>query len=204
MESFSCGGKKGMGEGVTRLSQELDEALAGDGMAGGQAPDDGGLIVKLARLRHEDYPGRGAIGILPLFVVGHEAMPATEWQEWVRETGFAHYGSAYAEKMAKQGVDLKEMLPTAPFGREMRLGEKAESFAGEWSWLDQAGHLIEMIDKWPQLYNLLADNIEEEEMTLREFINRAYRLPSPRDVGEGRFSTLGDIIGRGVMVLPHW
>lgn len=169
-------------------------------------PECMGLLVKLLDLRHENYPGRDARGILPIVVTGHEGMSERDWSKWVRENAVINYGPAQAERFVETGVDLKEMLPTAPFGRAMRLSrtEGWRSTAVDFRYLDQAGLLISMVEQWPSLYNLIAENMAEEQMTLRELVDRIRALPSPWEVGKGRMITLGDLIGRTAVLTPNW
>jgi hypothetical protein len=183
------------------LSEQLGLAMAGAGPARiDPAAQADGLIVKVARLRHDTYPGRDAQGVLPVFVVGHEAMDETSWSDWVREHGIAHYGAGFTEKVIRDGIELKEMLPTAGFGRHMRKGTRIRR-----STLEQASNLITAVEKWPQLYNTIATELGEDEMTLRGFLDKIHNLPSPWDVGRGTYTTLGDIIGPpGHMVLGNF
>jgi len=160
-----------------------------------------GLIVKVARLRHDAYPGRDAQGVLPVFVVGHEAMDETAWNDWVREHGIAHYGAGYTERVIRDGIELKEMLPTSGFGRHMRRGAQRNSGYV----LNNAANLITAVEKWPGLYNLIATEMGEEEMTLREFLDKVRNLPSPWELGAGAYTTLGDLVGPPQhMVLPDY
>ena len=160
-----------------------------------------GLIVKVARLRHEAYPGRDARGVVPVFVVGHEAMDEADWRDWVREHGIAHYGAGYTERVIRDGIDLKEMCPTSGFGRHMRLGRSQNAYA--YYPLRQAESLITAAEKWPGLYNLIADEMGEQEMTLREFLDKVRNLPAPWELGAGAETTLGDLVGPPLhMVLP--
>lgn len=185
---------------MSTLSEQLEQATRPF------PPSAGGLLVKVANLRSADYPGRDAHGVLPVIVTGHEAMSEHGWKRWVRETGMAHYGSGYVERVLLHGVDLKEMGPTMPFGRAMRLctERKWKSEARRWTELDSAAGLLDLVEKWPSLYNSIAEEMAEEQVTLREFMDRVYNMPTPREYGEGRYTTLGDIIGRGVMLLPDF
>lgn len=185
------------------LSEQLGGAMAAmDTVAVvNPAAQPDGLIVKVASLRHDAYPGRDAAGVLPVFVVGHEAMDEAAWGDWVREHGIAHYGAGYTERVIRDGIELKEMLPTAGFGRHMRKGEPRLSGY----MLNSAANLITAVEKWPGLYNLIATEMAEQEMTLREFLDRARNLPSPWEMGAGADTTLGDLIGPpGHMVLPDF
>lgn len=174
--------------------------------------DDAGLIVKLARLRHDSYAGRDAHGVLPLIVVGHESMTEAAWKGWIRKVGYAHYGSGYVDRVLVHGVELKEMEPTRPFGRSIRVCTENtwKSRAARWKYLDAVSAVVNAVEKWPSLYNTIAEHMVEEAMTLREFVGRVGELPSPigmPDV-EGMYSTLGDIIdgpiGGRPMVLPDY
>ncbi len=188
------------------LAEMLEQAM---GMASVEAPTessppgDRGFLVKCVRLGNESYPGRPAHGILPVFVVGHESMSESAWKEWVRRVGYEAYGPGYTERCLKEGIDLKQMVPTAPFGRSMRLKEGSRSTIGR-RYLDQAAYLMNVVDKWPSLYNTIAQDMGEEVMVLGAFMDRVSRLPSPHEVGEGQHSTLGDLIGRGMMLLPDF
>ena len=178
------------------IARQLQEALVGaDGPMGRQGPIDSyDFIVKLLRLSHDAYPGRDAHGVMPLVVVGHKSMDESQWRTWVRENGVAHYGPAYVERVLEEGgIELKEMLPTAGFGRQMRSGG-VRSVIREYSYLDRAGEVLTMIEKWPSLYNLIADEMAEEEMTLSEWVDRVTNLPSPLELGRGAFTTLGDLL----------
>jgi hypothetical protein len=185
---------------VARLSEQLGTAIRPG------PPDCRGLIVKLARLRNESYPGRDAHGVLPMLVVGHEMLSEAEWARWVKEKASAPYGLAYAAKLAKQGIDLKDMLPTAPIGREMRVRQEDRSVSesGRYHYLNMAGAILTMVERWPSLYNLIAEELSEQEMTLSEFVERVRTMPSPWEIGEGRYYTLGDLIGRLIVVTPSW
>ena len=172
-------------------------------------PSQGGLLVKLLRLTNSAYPGREANGTLPLVVVGHEALGEADWKRWVRENAVAAYGPAQAERFAKGGVDVKEMLPTAGFGRAMaEAGRQAQSVSrfprlefGEN--LEELQGVVMMVEKWPPLYNLIAEELAEEEMTLKEFIGRVRAMPSPREIGGRQYLTLGDLLGRSIHILPQ-
>jgi len=185
---------------VARLSEQLGMAMRPG------PPSCEGLVVKLADLRNDNYPGRDAHGVLPVLVVGHEMMSESEWSQWVKEKASSPYGMAYAAKLAKQGVDLKDMLPTAPIGREMRVRqeERSVSESARYRYLNMAGAIIAMVEKWPSLYNLMAEELSEQKMTLSEFVERIRAMPSPWEIGEGRDITLGDLIGRLVVVTPSW
>lgn len=174
-----------------------------DGQEHTEPPSDGGLLVKLVRHRHGSTPGREAHGILPVLVVGHEGMSEDAWRMWVRKTGTSAYGTAYAERCAREGVDLKEMTPTAAFGRSMRLIESPRSTFGR-RYLDQATYVLNVVEKWPSLYNVIAGTMGGHTMSLRKFVEQISRLPPPHEVGEGQHSTLGDLIGRGMMLLPDY
>lgn len=192
------------------IADQIEEAIAithlgmGKAISAATEPmEDGGLLVRLVKLRHGSYPGREAHGILPVLVVGHEAMSEDNWRMWVRTVGTPAYGPAYAERAAQEGIDLKEMTPTAAFGRSMRLNETQRSTIGR-RYLDQAVYLLNVVEKWPSLYSIIATEMVEQTMSLRVFMDRISTLPSPHEVGEGQFSTLGDLIGRGMMLLPDY
>ena len=183
-----------------RLSEQLVDSIRSD------PPNSSGLIVKLAHLSSTNYPGRDARGVFPVFVVGHEAMTEGSWQEWIRERIAGAYGAAAAAKLASQGVDLKDMLPSAAIGRQI---VKYEGLEAPGVHKDRnllfAARLIEMAEKWPQLYNLIAREMVEEEMTLSSFVDRIKQMPCPFDLGQGGvYSTLGDLIGREVILTPEW
>lgn len=183
------------------LSEQLGAAIATPPLPAEGAVDplmrSDGLIVKVARLRHDAYPGRDARGVLPVFVVGHEGMDEADWRDWVREHGIAHYGAGYTERVIRDGIDLKEMCPTSGFGRHMRAGingQGASSGYGAYP-LRQAESLITAAEKWPGIYNLIADEMAEQEMTLREFLDKVRNLPAPWELGAGAETTLGDLVG---------
>lgn len=185
---------------MDRLSEQLATAVRGESLYGG------GFIVKLLKLTNENYPGRGAHGVLPLVVVGHEGLEESEWAEWLRENGTEVYGVAYTNKLVETGVDLKEMMPTAPLGRMLRRSkvERWRSLARNYLYVNRAGAILTMVEKWPSLYNLMSEEMAEEEMTLSVFVDRVYNMPAPWELGAGRDITLGDLIGRGVVVTPNW
>ena len=178
-----------------RLSEQLGVAISPI------LPDCEKLIVKVARLHNENYPGRGAHGVLPVLVVGHQDMSESEWASWVRINGMGPYGLAYASRLATEGVDLKDMLSTAPMGRQMRKPGGGPNY-DHFSSIDRAGYVLKLVEQWPSLYNLIAEEMGEETMTLSEFVRRVQELPSPQEVGEGRMVTLGDLISRLVTITP--
>lgn len=182
------------------LSEQLADAVRSEVLR------SGGFVCKLLRLTHEDYPGRAAHGTLPLVITGHEALDGAEWGAWVRENATAAYGVAYAQKLVETGVDLKAMLPTAPLGRLLRISKEAKwkSLASRYRSLNEAGAILALVEKWPSLYNLMAEEMAEEEMTLDTFVERVRNMPTPWEVGQGRDLTLGDLIGRGVVMTPNW
>lgn len=164
---------------------------------------DSGLIVKLLRLRHDAHPGRSASGVLPLVVVGHQSMEDRVWRRWVRENGIPHYGAAITERMVDGGIDLREMAPTAAFGRQMRDYRKNVRTFSNFSYLDRAEQILTAVEKWPSLYNIVATEMAEQEMTLDQFVGRIMQLPPPRELGAGAYTTLGDLLlPPGGMVLP--
>lgn len=186
-----------------RLSEQLQMAVHP------VPPDQEGLIVKLLRLENSAYPGREANGVLPLVVVGHEALGEADWRRWVRENATAAYGPAQAERYAKGGIDIKEMLPTAGFGRAMAEAERRANSATGRNVMDRRRGLqkvqgiVVMVEKWPSLYNQVAEELAEEEMTLREFVDRVWAMPSPTEIGGRQYLTLGDLLGRSIHVLPR-
>jgi|GEM_PF-6310063 len=181
-----------------RLSEQLGSALSF------APPDDAGLIVRVLRLSNDRYSAQEAAGILPVRVVGHEGLDQRSWQRWIRENAVSAYGSAGAERMVTDGVDLREMDPTRAFGRNLRSKGSWKSEASKHWTLNNALYVLTLVEKWPSLYNLIASEMSEEDMTLSEFVGRLYQLPTPREAGEGRFSTLGDMIGRNVVVTPSY
>ena len=182
------------------LSEQLADAVKGEMLA------SDGFRVKLLRLNHESYPGKAVHGVLPLVVVGHEALSDAEWADWLRENATAAYGTAYAQKLVETGVDLKAMLPTAPLGRLLRISkdQRWKSLATRYRSVNEAGAILALVEKWPSLYNLMAEEMAEEEMTLATFVDRVRNMPTPWEVGQGRDLTLGDLIGRGVVLTPNW
>jgi len=123
----------------------------------------------------------------------------------VRENAIGAYGLAYAEKMVEGGVDLKEMLPTAPFGRALALSEQRARQAsvsdrwghrGEFRHLGRAQGVLMVVEKWPSLYNEIVDVLSEQVMTLQEFIASVEALPPPTEMRGRQYLTLGDLIGR--------
>lgn len=180
-----------------RLSEQLGSAIRPG------PPDCGRLVVKLARLHNENYPGRDAHGVLPVFVIGHQDLTESEWTAWVRLNAMGPYGLAYASKLATEGVDLKDMLSTAPMGRQMRKPGGGVNYS-RFNFLEQAGYILTLVEKWPSLYNLIAEEMGEQRMTLEEFVRRVQELPSPQEIGQGRYVTLGDLISRLVTVTPDF
>lgn len=181
-----------------KLSEQLDSALSF------APPDDAGLIVRVLRLRNDRYPGQEMTGILPVRVVGHEGLDQRSWQRWIRENAVSAYGSSAAERMISDGVDLREMDPTRAFGRSLRSKGTWKSEASQHWTLNHALHMLTLVEKWPSLYNLISTEMAEEDMTLQEFVGRLFQLPTPREVGEGRFSTLGDLVSRNVALTPNY
>ena len=180
-----------------RLSEQLSLAVNPN------PPNCEDLIVKIARLHNEDYPGRDAHGVLPVMVVGHQSMTESEWSAWVKRNAAIPYGIAYAARLATEGVDLKDMLPTASIGRQMRDPGGGDNYS-HYHDLTHAGYILKLVEQWPSLYNLIAQEMGEERMTLSEFVRRVQELPSPREIGDGRMVTLGDLIGRNVTVTPDF
>jgi len=186
------------------FAKQLEEAMIGaDVEKASVGPvDEGGFIVKLMRLRHDNYPGRDAHGVLPLVVVGHESMNQDSWNRWVRENGVTNFGAAYTEKLIRDGIELKEMLPMTGFGRAMRKNG-LRSDVHNYSYVDRAGEVLTMVEKWPSLYNSIAEEMAEQEMTLEKFVRRVENLPSPLELGRGADTTLGDLLPPlNGMVLP--
>jgi hypothetical protein len=178
-----------------RLSEQLADVLK-------PSPYDSGLfIVKLLNLTNENYPGRDACGVLPLVVVGYEGMSRSNWSRWVKEQATSAYGTSYANKLAETGIDLKEMTSTSSIGRYMR---KSGFSYPTWDILDNANSILSMVEKWPSLYNTIAEEISEEPMTLSEFINRVRRLPTPYNINKGKYSTLGDLLGATMVPTPDF
>jgi len=136
-------------------------------------------------------------------VVGHQDLSEAEWAAWVKMNATAPYGVAYAARLATEGVDLKEMLPTAAMGRQMRKPGGGSNYS-HYSYIDRAGYVLKLVEQWPSLYNLIAEEMGEERMTLAEFVRRIQELPSPQEVGDGRMVTLGDLISRQVTVTPDF
>ncbi|MBW2169346.1 MAG: hypothetical protein JRG69_08820 [Deltaproteobacteria bacterium] len=182
------------------LSEQLADAVNSEVLS------SSGFRCKLLRLTHENYPGKAVHGVLPLVVIGHEALTDVEWGGWLRENATAAYGTAYAQKLVETGVDLKAMLPTAPIGRLLRISKEAKwiSLANRYQYVNEAGAILTLVEKWPSLYNLMAEEMAEEEMTLETFVERVKNMPTPWEIGQGRDLTLGDLIGRGVVLTPNW
>lgn len=166
---------------------------------------DEGLIVKLLRHRHDAYPGRSASGILPLVVIGHRSMESSVWRRWVRENGIPHYGAAITEKMIEGGIDLREMNPTAALGRKLRdYRNGLTSSLYNFSFLDRAAEILDAVEKWPSLYNLIAAEMSEQEMTLDQFVGRIMRMPPPKELAAGAYTTLGDLLLPPGSVTPNF
>lgn len=181
-----------------KLSEQLDSALSF------APPDDGGLIVRVVRLNNASAPGQEMTGIVPVKVVGHEGLDTRSWQRWIRENAVSAYGPAGADKIVRDGLDLRELEPTRAIGRNLRSKGSWRSEARNHWTLNNALYVLSLVEKWPSLYNLIATEMAEESMTLREFVDRMYQLPSPVNHGEGRYSTLGDLIGRNVVLTPSF
>ena len=179
-----------------KLSEQLIAAMRPS------PPATNGFIVKMVRLTHEDFPGRDAQAILPVFIVGHEEMSRQDWVKWLKEHATECYGASYAAKLVETGVDLRDMMATAPLGRVLRT--KAEWTQGNLTPLEQAAAILTMVERWPSLYNLMAEGMADEEMTLRTFTDRVYAMPAPWEIGRGRYHTLGDLISRLVVVTPAY
>lgn len=157
--------------------------------------DAGGLRVKLLKLSHDRYPGRDAAGVLPIVAVGHEGMAESDWKEFVREVGTLHYGPAQAQRMIETGVDLKEFGPASAFGRQLATVTEE----GRRWYMGQFGDIMEAAERYPSLYNSIAQTMAEQTTTLRDLVSRVMRLPSPAEVGQGRYTTLGDMLGRSTV-----
>jgi hypothetical protein len=142
-------------------------------------------------------------GVLPVLVVGHQDLSEHEWASWVKMQAMAPYGIAYASRLAEEGVDLKDMMPTTALGRHMRKPGGGSNYS-RFEYLDRAGYILTLVEKWPSLYNLISEEMKEQRMTLVEFVRRVQELPSPQEVGQGRYSTLGDLISRLVTVTPDF
>jgi len=162
-------------------------------------PSPRGFIVKLVRLTNEDFPGRDAQAILPLFVIGHEEMARQDWVGWLKEHATECYGAAYATKLTETGVDFRDLLPTAPLGRVLR---QSNGLRLDFSALERLEAILTMVERWPSLYNLVAEEMADEEMTLTTFTDRVYAMPAPWEIGQGRYHTLGDLISRLMVRTP--
>lgn len=166
---------------------------------------DSGLIVKIMRHRHAAYPGFDVAGTIPMVVVGHQSMEGKVWRRWVRDNGIPHYGAAFTEKMIEHGIAVREMMPTAAFGRQMRdYTKNVRATNNTFSVLDRAEWVLTAAEKWPSIYNKISE-WAEEEMTLEEFVDRVMQLPPPFELGRGAYTTLGDLVPpMGGMVLPDY
>jgi hypothetical protein len=180
------------------LSEQLESAMSF------VPPDDGGLIVLITKLDNSTNPGQEMMGIFPIKVVGHEGLDARSWERWIRENAVSAYGVGAADRMAREGIDLRELDPSRAIGRNLRSAGAQKSGAMRYWTLNSALHMLSLVEKWPSLYNLIATEMAEESMTLRQFVDRMYQLPSPLNSGEGRYSTLGDLIGRNVVLTPSF
>lgn len=181
-----------------KLSEQLDSALSFS------PPDDAGLIVRVVRFDNASRPGQEAQGIVPVFVMGHEGLDQGSWRRWIRDNAVSAYGPAGAERMVGAGLDIRELDPTRSFGRSLRSTRGWKNEARNHYYLDLALRTLALVERWPSLYNLIADEMSEQDMTLREFVDRVRQLPSPQEVGEGRYMTLGDVIGRNVVMTPNY
>lgn len=181
---------------MTTISEELGLAIRPF------PPGAEGLLVKVVRLTAENYPGRDAAGILPVFVVGHEEMTPSDWRSWVRRVGTVAYGPGYTERVVDEGVDLRDLNPTAGFGREMRV-----EFGGDKKWrpLSNVVAIIEAVTRWPHIANAIVENFANgDPVTLREFLHFVNEQPSPVEAGGNRGLTLGDLLFRGPSTLGGW
>lgn len=181
-----------------RLSEELGTAISF------APPDDAGLILRIVKMDNPMRQAQEVQGVLPIVVVGHQGVQTADWRRWIRENAVAAYGTAMTEKFISQGIDFKDFDPTRPFGRAIRVTQGWQSKVSSHVFLDKAMQILSMVEKWPSLYNLIATEMAEQDMTLSGFVSRMYQLPSPKEVGEGRYSTLGDIIGRNVVLTPSF
>lgn len=192
---------------MPRLSEELFSAVSSvNSVPSGY----GGFIVKFCNLTHEEFPGRDAHATLPLLVTGHEELSAAAWRSWILENAVGAYGASYAAQLASYGVDLKDMMPTGQVGRRVRLVAKALPSGQtvteyrDFREINMAGAIIEMVEKWPSLYNMLAKELRGTEMPLRDLVEHIRNLPCPFEIGRGRYLTLGDLIGRGMTQTPSY
>lgn len=160
-------------------------------------PSAQGLIVKLVRLRNDTHPGMEGGGALPLRVIGHSSLDESGWRKWLMGHAMAHYGAGYTERMLRDGVDLREMWDTAPLGRQIR-------DRGSMEILSRAQNVVTAIEKWPSLYNLVAEELSGKEMSLGDWISRFTSLPCPFELGRGAYTTLGDLITGQGPVLPDF
>jgi hypothetical protein len=146
--------------------------------------------------------GRDAAGGLPVRVVGHEKMGKAAYEAWALETLTKAYGAGYAARTVGTGIDLKEFGPAGMIGRQWQRFESAEDANAP----VLVRHLVvalEMIEKYPQLYNVVALEMRgKEPVTVEQFIEQLMKLPNPMETGAGRFATLGDLIAKNVSMLP--
>ena len=153
---------------------------------------DEGLRVKVLRHRNDQYPGIDMPGVVPFVITGHASMEEEIWRRWVRECGIPHYGAAQTERMVQHGIPIREMIPTAAFGRQLRSYKKGRDRS--WGYLDRVEQILVAIEKWPSLYNLVATEMAEQEFTIQEFVDRVMNLPPPQEMGRGAYTTLGDLL----------
>jgi hypothetical protein len=176
---------------LVRLSEQLS-TLIDPG-----PPDDADLIVRVLQMDSESHPGRESGGTVPIVVIGHAAMTEDDWRRWVRWIGSEAYGPGFTERVLINGIDIREMEPTRPFGRRIRVSmtEVWRSTAIQYTFLDAVSSMLRTLDVQPQFYNLVA-RMAGEDMTLREFADRLFRLPLPTESpgNDGRSYTLGDFI----------
>lgn len=192
---------------MRRLSEELIAAVSSSNVVPSGV---GGFLVKFRNLTHEEYPGRDAHAVLPVAVVGHQDMSEAAWRSWIAENATGAYGAAYAAQLASYGVDLKDMMPTGRLGRRLRLVKRTLSGGAtvteyrELREINMAGSILEMVEKWPSLYNLIAEELRGKTLPLGDFVEHVRNLPCPFEIGRGRYYTLGDLIGRGMTRTPSY
>jgi hypothetical protein len=159
---------------------------------------------KVQLIAQEDEQDRETAGGLPVRIVGHAKMSQKKFGEWALEMLGSAYGEAYARRTAESGIDVKEMGPAGMIGRKwQRFASHEEAMAtGAVRGLVVT---LEMMEKYPALYNLLVREMRgKEPVTVKEFMEKVFVLPNPLETGAGKFATLGDLIAKNVNMLPAY
>lgn len=169
-------------------------------------PDVAGFQVKLIRQDNAAYPGRDVGGVLPFLVTGHAALSREEWVHWVMSVASPVYGTDFALRIANQGVDLRDLLPTGNIGRMLWGTRKIVDLPdSNFEMMRFFGALIQCAEKWPSLYNELARSLVNKTLSLEWLVQHIQNMPCPIDMSLGRVhTTLGDLLGATGTVYPSF